>query len=371
MVIFKLPDLGEGLAEAEIREWLIQAGDTVKADQPLLTVETDKAVVEIPSPQAGTVKMLLAKAGDIVPTGAPLLRFEGTDADPAPAGEPRKDRGGVVGDIPQGQALMRDRVGGAASVKATPAVRALARKKDLDLAIVTPTGPGGSVTARDVERAAKVLAEAGPLEPLRGVRRAMAQSMTRAHNEVADVTIFDDADIHDWSQGNDITLRLIRAIAVGCTAMPMLNAWYDPHVIGRRVLPRIDLGIAVETDEGLFVPVLRDIAQRSPADLRRGTDALKRDVRARSIPAEELRGHTFTLSNFGRFGGKYANPLVVPPAVAILGAGRVHEAVVAHKGRPAVRTRLPLSLTFDHRAATGAEASACLMAMIEDLERAR
>jgi pyruvate dehydrogenase E2 component (dihydrolipoamide acetyltransferase) len=383
-MIFKLPDLGEGLAEAEIREWLVRPGDRVQADQPLLTVETDKAVIEVPSPKEGVVKRLYAEEGDIVPTGAPLVAFEGDEAE-----TPREDAGTVVGEVRRGQGVLREGPTasisgrGATAIMATPAVRALARQKDIDLSIVTPTGPGGSITRTDVERAARVLAEAGPVEKLRGVRRAMAQAMTHAHAEVADVTVNDDADIHDWagdSAGSgaeegaragstNVTLRLIRAIAAGCKAVPALNAWYDAHVIGRRLLQRIDLGIAVETEEGLFVPVLRNVAERSPEDLREGLEALKRDVRNRSIPPEELRGHTFILSNYGRFGGKYTDPIVMPPAVAILGAGRAYNAVVAHEGRPAVRRHLPLSLTFDHRAATGAEASRCLMAIIEDLQQ--
>ena len=374
--LFKLPDLGEGLAEAELREWLVDVGDDVAVDQAVVSVETDKAVIEIPSPRAGRIAKLYGQPGDMIATGATLLAFHDGDEEAASTEEvpAKKDAGAVVGAIERGDRVLRESAGGGRSgrhsVRAMPAVRALARKHGVDLAVVTPTGPDSLITSQDVERAARTLQEAGPIERLRGVRRAMARAMTVAHEEVADVTLSDDADIHDWAEEEDITLRLLRAIVAGCQAEQALNAWYDSHAVGRRLRSSVDVGIAVETDDGLFVPVLRNVAERTPEDLRAGLEALKRDVRNRSIPAAELRGHSFILSNFGRFGGKYANPIVLPPAVAILGAGRVHDAVVAHRGKPAVRRQLPLSLTFDHRAATGAEASRCLMAIVQDLAQA-
>jgi pyruvate dehydrogenase E2 component (dihydrolipoamide acetyltransferase) len=163
-------------------------------------------------------------------------------------------------------------------------------------------------------------------------------------------------------------LRLIRAIAAGCKAEPGLNAWFDSRALGRRVLPQIHLGVAVDTPDGLFVPVLRNIGERSAEDLRAGLERLRHDTRARTIPPEEMRGYTFTLSNFGTFGGRYANPIVQPPTVGILGAGRVRDEVVAVDGAPAVRPLLPLSLTFDHRAVTGGEATRFLAAVIGSLE---
>ena len=184
----------------------------------------------------------------------------------------------------------------------------------------------------------------------------------------AKVTITDDADIDAWQPNEDITFRLIRAIVLACQAEPALNAWYDSHSLGRRVIEKIDLGIAVDTEDGLFVPVLRDVANRSRDDLRRGLEALKKDVKARTVPPEELRGYTITLSNFGTFGGRYADPVVVPPTVAILGAGRIRPEVVAVDGQPVVHRLLPLSLTFDHRAVTGGEAGRFLMVVINDLQ---
>jgi 2-oxoisovalerate dehydrogenase E2 component (dihydrolipoyl transacylase) len=368
MSIFKLPDLGEGLQEAEIREWHVHVGDEVKADQPLVSVETDKAIVDIPSPQSGRVLKLNGNPGDILQVGSPLVEFEGEVTEGAPA----SDAGTVVGRVEVGKEVVNEQPSQASAtglgVKAMPAVRALARRLDVDLSIVTPSGPDGMVMATDVQRAARVLAEVGPLELLRGVRRAMARSMTQAHAEVAVVTVNDDADIDAWQPGQDVTLRLVRAIIAGCKAEPALNAWYDSHAIGRRLIAKIDLGIAVDTEDGLFVPVLRDVANRDREDLRRGLEALKRDVKARTVPPEELRGYTITLSNFGTIGGRYADPVVVPPTVAILGAGRILSEVVAVGGKPAVHRIMPLSLSFDHRAVTGGEATRFLMAVIKDLQ---
>ena len=244
-----------------------------------------------------------------------------------------------------------------------------AQRLNVDLAIVTPSGPNDTITAKDVERVARILKEVGPLEMLRGVRRAMARSMAQAHAEVAPVTVNDDADLHAW-WGRDqlLMLRLIRAIAAGCKREPALNAWYDGKAVGRRVLEKIHLGVAVDTPDGLFVPVLRDVGSRTPEDLRAGLERLRKDVQARTIPPEELRGYTFILSNFGTFGGRYANPIVQPPTVAILGAGRVRDEVVAFDGQPAVHPILPLSLTIDHRAVTGGEATRFLSAVIADLQ---
>jgi len=170
---------------------------------------------------------------------------------------------------------------------------------------------------------------------LRGVRRAMARSMTQAHAEVAPVTVNDDADLHAWWGGAlSPMLRLIRAIVAGCKAEPALNAWYDSRAVGRRVLESIHLGIAIDSPDGLFVPVLRNVGARTPEDLSAGLERLRHDVRARTIPPEELRGYTFILSNFGTFGGRYANPIVQPPTVAILGAGRVRDEVVRRSEDP-------------------------------------
>lgn len=392
MSIFKLPDLGEGLQEAEIREWHVQEGDTVKVDQPLVSVETAKAVVEVPSPQAGRIVKLYGKAGDIMPVGKPLVEFEGAEpaAKPMPgtttspqqkgvtaAGEEKgaiRDTGVVVGAMKQGNEVVAEKpttVGTAAGLKVTPAVRALAHRLNVDLTIVTPTGPDGMITQADVQRVHKILTEVGPLEKLRGPRRAMANTMSQARDEVMPTTVTDDAVLHAWGAGKqDLTLRLIRALVAGCKAEPSLNAWFDHVEIGRRLLPKVHLGIAVDTAEGLFVAVLQDVGNRSEDSLRKGLEKMKSDAQARTIPAEELRGYTITLSNFGRYGGKYATPVIVPPTVAIIAAGATRDAVVPIGGEVKIAKVLPLSVTFDHRAVTGGEATRFLAAMIRDLEQA-
>ena len=371
MNIFKLPDLGEGLTEVEVVEWLIKVGDEVEVDQPLVTVETAKAIVEIPSPQKGKIYKLYGEPSDIVQVGDPLIEFEGDSVTAEKPETKREDTGTVVGEVKVGKEVVNEQatsVGKSSSgVKATPAVRALAKRLDVDLSVVTPSGPNETITAADVQRVAKIFEEVGPLEPLRGVRRVMANTMARANAEVVPVTIYDEVDIDSWKASGDITIRVIRAIIKAIEAEPSLNAWYDSHAMGRRILKKIDLGIAVDTPDGLFVPVLRNVANRDPQDLRKGLEAIKQDVRNRSIPPEELRGYTFTLSNFGVFAGRYANPIVVPPTVAILGTGKVRQEVVAVDGQAVVHWMLPLSLTFDHRAATGGEATRFVGKVIEDL----
>ena len=365
MKIFKLPDLGEGLQEAEIVKWHVAVGDEVRLDQPLVSVETAKAIVDIPAPYAGKIAKLYGGEQDVARVGQPLIAFEG-GAD--------EDTGTVVGKVEVGQKVLAEAPAAAPplahGIKATPAVRALARKHNLDLAMVTPTGADGLITATDVQRAVRSLAEIGPQELLRGVRKVMAQSMTLAHAEVASATIMDDADIDAWREGASIMLRLIRALVAACRAEPSLNAWYDGQAVGRRMLKHVDLGIAVDTPDGLLVPVLRNVEQRTPDDLKDSLVKLLQDARSRKIPPEELRGNTITLSNYGSIAGRYASPIIVPPTVAIVGAGRVSKEVVVVDDKPAVHRVLPLSLTFDHRAVTGGEAGRFVVALIADLQKA-
>ena len=364
MKIFRLPDLGEGLQEAELVEWRVEQGQTVAVDAPLLAVETAKAVVEIPSPLAGRIERLFAKVGDIVHIGAPLIGFESTESE-------LEEASSIVGAVASEGRVMRETampLGHAAGgIRAAPAVRALAHKLGVDLAMVTPSGADGVITVADVQRVARILSETEPSEPLRGFRRAMAQNMALAQSEVAAATIIDDADVEAWGVGADTTIRLIRALVAGCWAEPALNAWFESQALARRVLRKIDLGIAVDLPEGLFVPVLRDVGARDAVDLREGLDRMRADMAARRIPPEELRGATISLSNFGMIAGKYAAPIVMPPTVAILGAGRIRKEIVAVDGAPRSHRILPLSLTFDHRVVSGGEAGRFLAAVMKDL----
>lgn len=369
MSTFTLPDLGEGLQEAEIVAWHVSAGDHVVADQPLLSVETEKAVVEIPSPQSGHIAEIFGAPGDIVPIGAPLVAFR-NGAGP--------DTGTVVGEIGARRETVsapppkRGKAPAAERIKAAPAVREAARRLGIDLGAVTPTGAGGRITKADVDRAAGPAAPSAPpeYEPLQGVRRAMARNMARARDAIAPATVNDEADIEAWPAGTDMTIRLVQAMVAGCRAEPALNAWYDGDSQSRRLHATVDLGIAMDTADGLFVPVLRDAGGRDEADLRAGLETMKADVVQRTVPPQELKGQTITLSNFGTIGGRYGALVIVPPQVAILGAGRAAERVTAYRGKPAVRRMLPLSLTFDHRAVTGAEAARFLAAVVAELERA-
>lgn len=404
---FNLPDLGEGLPEAEIVNWLVAEGDVVEVDQPMLSVETAKAVVEVPAPYTGRISKIHAPDGTILPTHSPLVDIDtaggaagaapeaAADA-PAAAEAPggaaeegaREDSGTVVGKMMSSDEVLQDaditgrsrrRKGG--KIKAAPAVRALAKELDVALEDCRATGRHGRIVADDVRAAAGSRATAsarhtprlqlppGQPEPLRGPRRAMAQSMSASRDHVSQCTLFDDADIHYWVPGQDITARLLRSIAAGCQAEPALNGFFDGGSMSRQLEERIDVAIAVDTPEGLIVPVIRDVGRKSVAELRADLNAIKQATRDRSVKPEDMRDFTITLSNFGMMAGRYATPVIVPPTIAILGAGGLRHDVVPVMGGIETHRRIPLSLTFDHRCVTGGEACRFLAAVIKDLQR--
>jgi pyruvate dehydrogenase E2 component (dihydrolipoamide acetyltransferase) len=393
---FKLPDLGEGLPEAEIVAWHVAEGDAIRTDDPLVSVETAKAVVEVPSPYTGVVARLHAKAGDIVATGAPLVDFHEAGAaapglqqgqgDEEPA---RADPGTVVGSMMSGDDVVTEtaiaggsRRRGGGRVKATPAVRAEARRLGIDLSEVTPSGRNGQVTHADLGQLvsrAKPTARPKPAqagvpsaaqsESLRGPRRAMAQSMTRSRDEVALCTIFDDADIEEWLNKRDFTPRILRATVAGCAAEPALNGFYDAENMSRQLESRVDIAMAVDTGEGLIVPVIRGVERMALEEVRAAVAQIKQATLDRTVAREDMVNYTITVSNFGMLAGRYATPLMVPPTVAIVGTGKLQHDVVAVMGGIEVHRRIPLSLSFDHRAVTGGEAARFLAAMIEDLEK--
>jgi 2-oxoisovalerate dehydrogenase E2 component (dihydrolipoyl transacylase) len=454
---FRLPDLGEGLPDATIVEWLIKPGDAIKLDAPMISMETAKAVVEVPSPYSGKLVKVYGGNGDVIATGAPLADFE-IDANapqraeahdsghhaaapakstvsPAAAdhrtvaaddgskanaeAKPRADTGTVVGAMQTSDRVVSEAAVAVGGVKAVPAVRALAKKLGIDLATIAPTGADGVVTMGDVKQAAattparararapavapatagaqSVPARASPAaaasrpilrtnpdstvqtdlrygEPvqLKGVRRNMARVMADALSKVVPTTISDDADIHAWhNNGGDVSVRLLRAITLACKAVPALNAWFDGEALTRTLHAHVDVGIAVDTADGLFVPALRNVDVLDAKGIRNALDDLLRQVRDRSIPPSELTGYTISLSNFGVFAGRYATPIVVPPCVAIVAAGKLRHEVVPVMGGLEAHRVIPLSLTFDHRAATGGEAARFLKAMLEDLALAQ
>ena len=380
--VFRLPDLGEGLTDADVVEWYVAEGESIALDQLVVALESAKAIVDIPSPVAGRVRRHCAQPGETVATGAPLVEFEvegdgeassasgagpgdrlataGLDEPPSPAGSNEPPPPAGSDKVP---ALAESN-----RIDAMPAVRAKARSLGVDLASVTGTGPGGRIRGADVERAAE-RAGHGAGETLRGVRKTMAERMALSGASVVPVTVTEDADIGDWHGGEDVTVRLIRAILAGCAASPALNAWLDDGAARRTLHRAVHVGIAADTGDGLFVPVLRNAGTKEPAALRAEVDRLRAAAAARSLAPEELDGATITLSNFGMLAGRYATPVVVPPQVAILGAGRAREEPVARGGEVTIRRRIPLSLTFDHRACTGAESSRFLAAVVADLER--
>jgi len=211
----------------------------------------------------------------------------------------------------------------------------------------------------------------GQPDQVKGVRRNMARVMADAHAKVVPTTLCDDADIHAWLPGNDITVRLIRAIVSACKAVPALNAWFDGDNLTRTLHPHVDIGIAVDTEDGLFVPALRNADVLDAAGVRTAVNRIREQVKNRTIPPEELKGYTISLSNFGVFAGRYATPVVVPPCVAIVAAGKLRHEVVAVMGAIETHRLVPLSLTFDHRACTGGEAARFLRALLDDLALAR
>jgi 2-oxoisovalerate dehydrogenase E2 component (dihydrolipoyl transacylase) len=414
MRTFNLPDLGEGLQEAEIVTWHVKEGDTVKVDQALVSVETAKAVVDVPSPWSGKIAKLHGKEGDIIPTHSALVEFDlegdaGSDK-PAAAAKPAaqkmepiaEDSGTVVGNMPtsndevQETAIIRKKQKkGPVRVKALPSVRMLAKQLGVDLANCEATGKNDTVSADDVRRAAeggtgttpathassapapkwdlpkaRTDVKFGVAEPLRGPRRAMHQSMSQSRSQVAACTLFDDADIHGWMPGQDITVRIIRAIVAGCRTELVLNAWYDGEKQERTLHQHIDLAMAVDTPDGLIVPVLRDVGRKDAAQLRAELNRIKEATRNRSVAPADMKNPTLTLSNFGMMAGRYATPVVVPPQVAILGTGGLRHDVVPVMGGIEVHKRIPLSITFDHRCITGGEACRWLAAVIKDLGKA-
>ncbi|MBI2379289.1 MAG: 2-oxo acid dehydrogenase subunit E2 [Gammaproteobacteria bacterium] len=471
--VFHLPDLGEGLPDATVVRWLVKEGDTVKLDQPMVEMETAKAVVEVPAPVAGTVAKLHGKAGDVIAVGAVLVEFGVASAAHAAAPAPvveakaeegkRADSGTVVGNVQVGNTIVAESttsVGGVAvtpvvralakklkvdltrvkgtgkageitqadvkaaaaggstlsttsavaapvagistanplAYHASPAVRALARRSGVDLARCQASGKNGTITREDVQRAqgsgvaaptlaaaprapapiAAAPAAAGRLpsvqvtvspEPVRGVRRAMAMAMSASHAQVVPVTLMDDANISKWRKGEDSLARYVRALCTAAKVEPALNAWFDGSNMERLVHPEVHVGIAVDMPEGLYVPVVRNAERKSGAELRADVEVLREKIRTKSLKTEDSKDPTITLSNFGSIAGRYGTPIVVPPQVAILGAGRFrNELKLTDKGIENQRM-LPLSLSFDHRACTGGEGARFLAALIADLEK--
>ena len=384
---FKFPDVGEGIAEAEIIRWLVKEGDAVKEDQDLLEVETDKAILTLNSPYTGKVTKLHGKAGDIIKVGDVLTTFDAGGKAATVVEAEKKDSGTVVGTLSDNEVVEVIR-----PVQATPAVRTLAKQTGIDLARVEGTGPGGRITKEDVERAATKTAQQANVEadtygsvekvPLRGIRRTVAKRMAEASKRVAEVTIWEDADITELEQvrakerkvaeekGVKLTYLpfLIKAVIPALNGHPYFNASLDEAAEAIILKKYLNIGIAVDTTDGLIVFVIKDADKKNILDLAKETATLAEKARLRKIDLHELKGSTFTITNYGVVGASYGTPIINYPEVAILGLGKIEDRPVVRSGQIAIRKIMPLSLAFDHRVIDGVEAGRFLGVVIQHLE---
>ena len=395
---FRFPDVGEGIAEGELIRWLVKEGDAVAEHQPLVEIETDKAVVVLPTPYAGTVIKLQGKPGEIIPVGTIL----------AVIGEAggKRDKGSVVGrleEAPEEEPRPVQEIkppagppGKTALIPpAMPAVRSRAKEMGIDLSRLKGTGPAGRITMEDLERTAEHAAPsasaraagvtaAGPVEevPLRGIRRASARHVAESASRVAAVTFFDDADVTQLEEvrqkerkvaearGFKLTYLpfIIKATIAGLKDFPYLNASLDESRDVILLKKYYHMGIAIDMPDGLMVFVLRDADRTSILELAQQMNQLGEKAASRKIELSELKGSTFTITNYGVIGGNYGTPIINYPEVAILGLGKIADRPVARNGQVVVRRMLPLSLTFDHRVIHGAEAARFLNSVIQRLE---
>jgi pyruvate dehydrogenase E2 component (dihydrolipoamide acetyltransferase) len=360
---FRLPDLGEGLTEGEIARWLVVEGQDVAEDDPLVEIQTDKTTVEIPSPAAGKVARILVAEGEVVPVGTVLVVIGEDGAAPqdsAPAPETVTSRS---------QTRSRGQSG---RVRATPLIRRLAQELGVELEGLEGTGPQGRVTEADVRVAAASRGQIpGPVregrrEPLRGVRRLVAEHMTRAHREVPPVTWVEECDFGGVDLKR-LVPTVLKAVAAALKEFPELNARLEGNEIA--YLDRYDLGVAVQTEQGLVVPVVRGCDEASLDELAAEVERLAEAARAGDLEPEELRGSTFTVTSAGKLGGLLTTPIVNHPEVAILSIGRIAERPAVRDGKVVVRPLGYVSVTFDHRVVDGARAAEFGLDVIGRLER--
>jgi pyruvate dehydrogenase E2 component (dihydrolipoamide acetyltransferase) len=384
---FKFPDVGEGIAEAEIIRWLVKEGDAVKEDQDLLEVETDKAILTLNSPYTGKVTKLHGKEGDIIKVGDVLTTFDAGGKEGTVIETEKKDSGTVVGTLSDNEVVEVIR-----AVQATPAVRTLAKQTGIDLARIKGTGPGGRITKEDVERAATKTAQQASVEahaygsvekvPLRGIRRTVAKRMAEASKRVAEVTIWEDADITELVQvrakeqsvaekkGVKLTYLpfLIKAVIPALRAHPYFNASLDEAAEAIILKKYFNIGIAVDTSDGLIVFVIKNADEKNILELAKEIATLAEKARLRKIDLHELKGSTFTITNYGVVGASYGTPIINHPEVAIVGIGKIEDRPVVRSGQIAIRKIMPLSLAFDHRVIDGVEAGRFLGVVIQHLE---
>ncbi|MEM0449606.1 MAG: dihydrolipoamide acetyltransferase family protein [Methanomassiliicoccales archaeon] len=393
---FKFPDLGEGVTEGEIKRWLIKEGDEVKQDQSIAEVETDKAVVEMPSPVTGKVLRLYHKEGETVKVGEILATIatpgeEMAISSPitAPSNEAdRKPSVSVVGELPEEEIIVSSKSLGEvtpSNILATPAVRKLAKDLGVEISKIKGTGPSGRITEEDVRQASQTTITARPRkiakfdlygyidrETVKGIRKTTAKKMMESTLKTAMVTMMDDADVTDLvamrERLKSIALEqkkvkltympfIVKATVMALKNNPYLNSSLDEDS-GEIILKKYyNIGVAVATDEGLMVPVIKAADQKEIMEIAAEIEDLAKKAMERKIDLGDLKGGTFTITNYGTLGGTYGNPIINYPEAAILGIGRIREMPWAHDGEIKLRKIMPLSLTWDHRIMDGAHAA--------------
>jgi len=388
---FVLPDLGEGITEGEIRKWIVKEGDNVEEHQTVLEIETDKAVVEVPSPKKGKVFKISKEVGQIAKVGDVLMTIaeegeavEGKrPAEEKKAGEKKEEKEksvSVVGVLPEEEEE---------AVLATPAVRAAARELGVDLSKIKGSGPGGSIRKEDLTAAAappekKAEDAYGPVErvPLRGLRRTIAKNLIMSQKTTAFVTGMNEVDITElWAlrekekrslleKGVHLTFLpfFIKAVIHALAEHPMLNSSIDDEREEIVIKKYFAIGVAVDTPDGLMVPVIKNPAGKTILELSLEIQDLSVKAKERKIKLEEMKGGTFTITNYGHFGGYFATPIINYPEAAILGTGMISERPWVKDGKIVIRRILPLSLTFDHRVTDGVDASQFLAKVTGYLE---
>jgi len=383
---FRLPDIGEGLAEAEVAKWLAQVGDRVAEDQPVVEMMTDKAMVELPAPGAGVVVEHRASEGDVVKTGAVLYVLE-TDRQVGAATTPEAQAQTASSPTPSSPAGAPAATG----VLAPPAVRKLARELGVELASVRGSGPGGRISAEDVQRHASAATSAprvpvqagGRRERLRGVQKRMAETMSLSARTIPHVTGF-----HELEAGSFVDLAaklrraaesdgkrfpfdtlLVRAAALALRKHPIFNSSLD-EAAGEIVFhEEVNVGVATATKDGLIVPVVKNADTLALDALAAEVDRVAAAARDGRSALADLKDGTFTISNTGAWRGGFGTSLIRPPEVAIVAFGRIEERAVVRGGEVVPRPIMPMSVTFDHRVIDGEQGlsfALTLRGLIED-----
>ncbi len=382
---FKFPDVGEGITEGEVVLWLVEEGEAVDKDQPIVQIETDKAVVEIPSPVAGVILKIAFHEGDIVKVGETLVVIGDEGEEYKEEEEEKKEYVGIVGEIEDKPAAKAPRP----RALAVPAVRKLAKELGVDIGAVKGTGEGGRVSEDDVRRHAEreqvSAADAyGEVErvPIIRVRRSIARQMVRAKSSIPHVTHMDLADASalvrlkseqaDEAKNKSIHLTylpyIMRAAALGLLEHPYLNSSIDTEKNEIVLKKYINIGFAVETDDGLIVPVVKDVDKKSVLELAEETQRLAELCRQRKVGLSDLKGGSFSITNIGSIGGIYSTPIINHPEAANLGVGKIRRMPAAVDGEIGVIDGVHLSLSFDHRILDGARAARFTNTVIEYIE---